>query len=124
MNETLEKPKARKQVKAETEAEEPKPKSYAAFLTRPGANEGVKFDLSLPDGTKSGFWIRIVGEDSDIFRDGHAELLRSAIKEGDSENADAAFKDPIRAMISVSEDRTHSGSRRDKVQRSRLAQLG
>ena len=91
-----EKPKA---VKAKVQAEEVKPKSYAAFLTRPGANEGVKFDLANPDGSKSGFWLRIVGEDSDIFREGHANLLRSAIKEGESKNSDAIFKTRVTELL-------------------------
>lgn len=92
-----EKPKARKE--AEAEAKEPKPKSYEAFLTRPRHNEGVVVFLLLPDGSKSDKWVRVVGEDSDIFREGHANLLRLAIREGDSEDSDKPHKSRVVELL-------------------------
>jgi len=89
-----EKPKTKKEVK---------PKSYAAFLTRQPHNEGVVINnLPLADGTSSDKWMRVVGEDSDIFREGHARLLRLAIKEADSKDekaSDEAHKDRVTQLL-------------------------
>jgi hypothetical protein len=45
-----------------------------AFFTRQKANEGVKLDLSLPDGTPTEHWIRIRGVDSDQFREAQQRM--------------------------------------------------
>ncbi|ATS92234.1 hypothetical protein JTY56_gp28 [Xanthomonas phage Bosa] len=50
------------------------------FFTRGKANEGIQVPLWRPDGTKSEHWVRILGIDSDIFRQADAESRREAIK--------------------------------------------
>ncbi len=92
---TSEKPqtaKSQKQVKAAKE-EKPVAKSYADFLTRPIANEGVEIPLFNAEGKKTGHWLRVVGEDSDIFREGQTKLYRTALKNSElpEEEADSKF---------------------------------
>jgi hypothetical protein len=53
--------------------------SPEAFFTRAKANEGVKLDLTLPDGTPTSHWIRIRGVDSDAFRSADNEARRRAM---------------------------------------------
>lgn len=50
------------------------------FFTREKANEGIQVPLWRPDGTKSEHWVRIVGIDSDVFRQADAEARRDAIR--------------------------------------------
>ncbi len=57
--------------------------SYKSLFTRSDANEGIKVDLYLPSGEKSGFWLRILGKNSDTYRKGSTALTRLGIKLGD-----------------------------------------
>ena len=57
--------------------------SYKSLFTRSDANEGIKVDLYLPNGEKSGFWLRILGKNSDTYRKGSTALTRLGIKLGD-----------------------------------------
>jgi hypothetical protein len=57
--------------------------SYKSLFTRSAANEGIKVDLYLPSGVKSGFWLRIIGKNSDTYRKGSTALTRLGIKLGD-----------------------------------------
>lgn len=50
------------------------------FFTRDKANEGIQVPLWRPDGTKSDHWVRIIGIDSDVFRQADAEARRDAIR--------------------------------------------
>lgn len=50
------------------------------FFTRERANEGIQVPLWRPDGTKSEHWVRIIGIDSDAFRQADAEARRDAIR--------------------------------------------
>lgn len=63
-------------------------KSYADFITRPQANEGIKIDLMLPTGEKSEHWLLVAGVDSDIYRKGKAGLMRLALKQGKEKSED------------------------------------
>lgn len=69
-------------------------KSYARFLTRPIANEGVKVYLYDPYGSKTEHWLRILGEDSDVYRRGQSELYRQAVKtaQNNEEDVNAQFE--------------------------------
>lgn len=58
-----------------------------AFFTRQKANEGLQLPLYLPNGTKSEHWVRILGVDSDAFREAEAESKRDAFRV-------AALEDP------------------------------
>lgn len=51
-----------------------------AFFTRSKANEGLQLPLYLPDGNKSEHWVRILGVDSDAFRNAEAESRRDAFR--------------------------------------------
>ena len=93
---------ATKKPKATAE-EQTKPKSYASFLTRPYANEGIKVRLYDAEGKDSGHWLRVVGEDSDLFRNGQANLYRIALKNSElpEEQADEIFKaESLRVLAS------------------------
>lgn len=50
------------------------------FFTRQSANEGIKLELSLPDGKPSDHWIRIRGVDSDEFRKADTTVKRKALE--------------------------------------------
>lgn len=50
------------------------------FFTRERANEGIQVPLWRPDGTKSEHWVRIIGIDSDAFRQADAEARRDAVR--------------------------------------------
>lgn len=51
-----------------------------AFFTRGKANEGLQLPLYLPNGQKSEHWVRILGVDSDAFREAEAESRRDAFR--------------------------------------------
>ena len=51
-----------------------------AFFTRGVANEGLQLPLYLPNGEKSEHWVRILGVDSDRFREAEAESRRDAFR--------------------------------------------
>lgn len=51
-----------------------------AFFTRASANEGIEFDLTLPDGTPTEHKIRIRGVDSDAFKAAEAMSKRSILE--------------------------------------------
>lgn len=51
-----------------------------AFFTRSKANEGLQLPLYLPNGQKSAHWVRILGVDSDAFRNAEAESRRDAFR--------------------------------------------
>jgi len=51
-----------------------------AFFTRGVANEGVQLPLYLPTGEKSEHWVRVLGVDSDAFRNAEAESRRDAFR--------------------------------------------
>ncbi|UXX42070.1 hypothetical protein [Pseudomonas phage phiH2] len=51
-----------------------------AFFTRSRANEGLELPLYLPNGQKSEHWVRILGVDSDSFRNAEAESRRDAFR--------------------------------------------
>lgn len=51
--------------------------SMEQFFTRERANEGIEIPLTLPDGTKSKHWIRILGVDSDLFRAAETAEVRA-----------------------------------------------
>lgn len=51
-----------------------------AFFTRSKANDGLKLPLYLPNGEKSEHWVRILGVDSDRFREAEAESRRDAFR--------------------------------------------
>jgi len=50
-----------------------------AFFTRAVANEGIRLDLELPTGGKSGEWIHVLGIDSDRYRKAETALMRRLI---------------------------------------------
>jgi len=54
--------------------------SMDAFFTRGRANEGVQLPLYLPDGTKSEHWVRVMGVDSDAFREAEANVKRDMFR--------------------------------------------
>lgn len=58
------------------------------FYTRDAANEGIKLELSLPDGTPSAHWVRVRGIDSDAFRRADAKGRRHAFKVAQIEDDD------------------------------------
>jgi hypothetical protein len=51
-----------------------------AFFTRDRANEGLQLPLYLPNGEKSGHWVRVLGIDSDVFRLADTETRRDAFR--------------------------------------------
>jgi hypothetical protein len=51
-----------------------------AFYTRDRANEGIELPLYLPNGRKSGHWLRVLGVDSDAFRLAEADSRRDAFR--------------------------------------------
>lgn len=51
-----------------------------AFFTRSRANEGLELPLYLPNGQKSEHWVRVLGVDSDAFRNAEAESRRDAFR--------------------------------------------
>lgn len=51
----------------------PPSEEMECFFTRSIANEGVKFDLVKPDGTKTNAWLILYGIDSDVFRNAQSE---------------------------------------------------
>jgi len=53
--------------------------SMQDFFTRQKAREGIKFPLTLPDGTDSEHWITVRGVDSDEFRLAENKAKRSAM---------------------------------------------
>tara|TARA_R110000744_G_scaffold143559_1_gene255491 strand:- start:1229 stop:1669 length:441 start_codon:yes stop_codon:yes gene_type:complete len=61
------------------EKKEAKPLGFQSLFTRDLANDGVKVELSFPDGKDSGFWILVAGIDSDVYRKGKTKLMRFAI---------------------------------------------
>lgn len=69
-------------------------KSYSSFLTRPLANEGVKVFLYTPLGERTKHWLKIIGADSDAYREGQIELFRLKIASAkDGANEDSSLKE-------------------------------
>lgn len=62
--------------------------SMESFYTRSSANAGIELPLYTPDGKKSEHHLRIVGIDSDLFREKELEEKRRAL------NEIRAMKDP------------------------------
>lgn len=50
------------------------------FFTKQMSNEGVEVGLPLPDGSDSGNWVKILGVDSDHFRQKERESMRNIVK--------------------------------------------
>lgn len=60
----------------------------AKFYTRNKANAGVLVLLELPDGTKTDKWLKVVGQDSDLYLAGYAETTKKAIAASQAPAAD------------------------------------
>lgn len=75
------------------------------FFTRQQANEGVVLPLSLPDGSPSEHWIRVLGIDSDAFRKADQKAKRAAVEiaqiEGDQERAEMVREVEIECISSL-----------------------
>lgn len=75
-----------------------------AFFTRGQANEGIQLPLYTPDGRKSEHWVRIIGVDSDRFREAETESRREAFQVAQIEDVSAraqAVADSKRRLIAV-----------------------
>jgi hypothetical protein len=77
-----------------TEAPAGKPGGMDSFFTRSKANEGVQLPLYTPDGQKSEHWVRVLGIDSDAFRDADADARREAFNI-------AQMKDPAERSAAI-----------------------
>lgn len=51
----------------------------AKFFTRSKANVGAEVLLVLPDGTKTDKWIKVAGQDSDLYQGAFAEVRVKAV---------------------------------------------
>jgi hypothetical protein len=65
---------------SKTDKKDAKPIGFESLFTRDLANDGVKVELSLPNGKDSGFWLLVAGIDSDVYRKGKTKLMRFALK--------------------------------------------
>lgn len=63
--------------------------SMEQFFTRDKANEGKKLSLLMPDGSKSGEWIKIRSLDSDAYQKAILKRQRLALKLADLDDEDA-----------------------------------
>lgn len=65
------------------------------FFTRAKANEGIKLELRLPDGTPTECWIRVRGIDSDAYKKAVADMRLRALSlmGSDNEEDKAKLKD-------------------------------
>lgn len=52
----------------------------AAFRTREAANDGAELPLYAPTGERTEHWLKVVGADSDIFRDADLRAKREGMK--------------------------------------------
>lgn len=50
------------------------------FHTRDAANDGIQLDLYTPTGVKTEHWLRVLGADSDAFRDAELNSKREGIR--------------------------------------------
>lgn len=71
----------------------PKATSVDAFFTREKANEGIRLNLSTPEGAPTEHWIQVRGIDSDEYRRAQTALSRRAVEvamiQDEKEYADA-----------------------------------
>lgn len=56
------------------------------FFTRDVANEGVKLDLTTPTGARTDHWIKVLGVDSDAYRDAEVRAKREGMQLGSISN--------------------------------------
>lgn len=63
--------------------------NFSQFHTKRAANEGVKLNLTLPDGTSTEEWLHVVPQDSDIFVKASADLRKKALKNDAFTDADS-----------------------------------
>lgn len=54
--------------------------NFSQFHTKRAANEGVKLNLTLPDGTPTEEWLHVVSQDSDIFTKAYADMRKKGLK--------------------------------------------
>jgi hypothetical protein len=52
------------------------------FHTRAPSNEGVRLDLVTPNGERTDHWLKVLGADSDAFRDAELLAKRDSIRVG------------------------------------------
>lgn len=52
----------------------------AMFHTREASNDGVKLELVTPTGAKTDHWLKVLGADSDAFRDAEMASKREGVK--------------------------------------------
>ena len=75
------------------------------FFTRQIANEGIRLDLYLPDGTLSEHWLQVRGMDADEFHTAEMIAKRDAVKladiESDEERAVAIQEAQITLIASL-----------------------
>lgn len=50
----------------------------AQFYTRQAANDGLRLEVPLPDGSPSGEWLHVLHSDSDAFRAKRADVMARA----------------------------------------------
>lgn len=62
--------------------------SMEQFFTRDAANEGIEVPLSTPDGKNSDHWLKVLGADSDAFKNAEIRSKRDAVALLDIDSAD------------------------------------
>lgn len=78
--------------------------SMKAFHTRDNANEGLKVPLHQPDGLETEHWLRVLGVDSDTFREAEASLKRELASfpdKSDTKNYKAFFEEKYNELRAV-----------------------
>jgi len=81
-----------------------KSSGMSAFFTRDAANEGIKFPLYFPNGTRSDDFLIVRGVDSDIFRASSSAAQRDAAvisQIADDEERKAALVESQRKLMAT-----------------------